>query len=236
MEAKENNPSNQNTGPVLEANSATPKICMAWQLIPQKCITIVTASAATIFDNCRGVSCCGHEHHPVKSCVRSEVDVYSNIMFYNTLEQCHQISAWSPKWTYSQLAPKVPQSEPNMTHSYTSNILLIFLSVEYTLLHTLHCKPLLFDRCQVDNVDNSHRCPIDKQMDGLASSMCFCRYTFRHIQYPADFFLHREYMILLVELVRALAKPQEQQVHLHHEMNYCCCTWHLKSPLPESSA
>ena len=43
--------------------------------------------------------------------------------------------------------------------------------------HMFQCKPLLFDRCQTDNVDTSHRCLIDNRMDGLASSMCLCRHT-----------------------------------------------------------
>ena len=91
---------------------------------------------------------------------------------------------------------------------YISIYIYIFLSVKYTLLHTFHCKPLLFDRCQIDNVDNSHRCLIDRRMDGLASSMCVCRHTIRHIQYQAElFFLRREYKILHVAMVRALAKP-----------------------------
>ena len=84
------------------------------------------------------------------------------------------------------------------------------MSVKYTLLHTFHCKPLLFDRCQFDNVDNSHCCLIDNKMDGLASSMRLGRHTFEHIQYQAECcFLRREYMILIVRSTGVTATVNE---------------------------
>ena len=89
--------------------------------------------------------------------------------------------------------------------------------MKYTLLHTFHCKPFLFDRCQFDNVDNSHCCLGDNKMDGQASSMRLCRHTFEHIQYQTEFFfLRREHMTLIVRATGVTATV--------HELGSICTT------------